>query len=79
MLDPVKQLMSDIFKIPAGEIPDDATVGRVEQWDSMHHLELMLALETAYSITISVDQMLELMSLESIMDFLQQQAAPRAD
>ena len=44
MRDPVKQLMAGIFKVPAGEIPDDATIGRVEQWDSMHHLELMLAL-----------------------------------
>ena len=73
MRDAVKQLMAGIFKVPVAEIPDDATIGVVEQWDSMCHLELMLALEIAYSITISTDQMSELMSLESIVAFVQRQ------
>ena len=79
MRDSVKQLMAGVFKIPAGEIPDDVIVSGIEQWDSMHHLELMMALEVEFSMTISVDQMLDLMSLESIVDFLEEQATPSQD
>ena len=79
MRDSVKQLMAGIFKIAADQIPDDAAAGRTEQWDSMHHLELMLALETEFYMTISTDQMLELMSLNAIVDFLQEQGTPSPD
>ena len=36
----------------------------------MHHVELMMGLEVELSMTISNNQMLEPMSLESIVDFV---------
>ncbi len=63
--------MADVFGIDQAELPDEATSEDVETWDSLHHLELMLALETEFGIEISSEVMPELLSLEAIESYLQ--------
>jgi acyl carrier protein len=67
----VKQVMSKTFRIPEGQIPDDATPERVAGWDSLGHIELMLALEMEFGVPLPAEAMVELVSLEAIEGFLQ--------
>ena len=43
--DRLKQVLSDVFKIEASSIDDDSSVDTVEKWDSLRHLNLVLAIE----------------------------------
>lgn len=70
MREHIKQVMASTFGVPVGVIPDDARINELPEWDSLRHLELMLALETAFAVRISTDRMLELLSLEAIEDYL---------
>ena len=69
----VKKVMGEIFGLAPGEIPDHATMEGLEGWDSLNHMELMLAIEIAFGVRISTARMLELVSLDAICDFLQGQ------
>lgn len=69
----IKKVMGEIFGLAPGEIPDHATMEELEGWDSLNHMELMLAIEIEYGVRISTTLMLELVSLDSIQDFLKSQ------
>lgn len=67
--------MASTFGVSVEQIPSDASINHFEEWDSLRHLELMLALEMEFGVRISIDAMVELLSLESIKDFLRKQEA----
>lgn len=66
----IKEVMADVFELSPDRIPDDADTDNLEQWDSLGHMQLMLALETEFGVQIPTETMLELLSLEEIEDFL---------
>jgi acyl carrier protein len=71
----VKSIMAGVFGIPAARIPDDATIETLPEWDSLGHLEVMLALEMEYGVALPTETMIELVSLQAIATFLSAQAA----
>jgi len=71
----VKQVLADVFGIPSSEIPDNASVGTLDGWDSLRHLELMLALESELGVPIPAEAMLELLSLDAIVEYAAAHAA----
>lgn len=66
----IKEVMADVFEVSPQDIPDDADTENVEQWDSLGHMQLMLALEAEFEVEIPTETMLELISLEEIEEFL---------
>jgi acyl carrier protein len=50
---------------PDAPIDDRLGPGQVEGWDSLGHVNLMLALQASYGITIELD---EVMNLETVAD-----------
>ena len=72
MRERIKQVMARTFQVPAAEIPDDASIDLFPKWDSLAHLELMLALEMEFSVSISTDAMLDLLQLEAVENYLRQ-------
>lgn len=71
MRERLKQVMGSVFELDPAEIPDDASGTNVPGWDSLRHLELLLALEAEFGIHIASQEMLELVSLPVIEDFLE--------
>ena len=71
--DPIKKVMGEIFGLASEKIPDGATMEELESWDSLNHMELMLAVEIEFGVRISTTMMLELVSLDAIQDFLKSQ------
>ena len=68
----VKGMMAATFHIPASRIPDDATLENVPEWDSLGHIELMLALEMEFGVQLATETIIELVSLEAIEGFLRE-------
>ena len=69
MPDRVRHVMANVFGVRAAEIDDGASVETLAGWDSLRHLELMLALEHEFAMQIPAETMLELTSLEAIVDY----------
>jgi acyl carrier protein len=44
--------MSLVFEIPDGEINENSSTDTIENWDSLRHLNLVLALEEEFGISL---------------------------
>jgi acyl carrier protein len=67
--------MAATFQVPVARIPDDASPQNVAGWDSLGHIELMLALEMQFGVPLPTEAMIDLVSLEAIERFLRDRAA----
>lgn len=68
--------MAEVFQLSADQIPAEATNEDLERWDSLSHLELMLAVEMEFGVQISSEAMPLLLSLEAIEEQLVEQGVP---
>lgn len=57
-----------VFRLDA--IPKDASPASIKEWDSLNHLNLMLELESALGIEISIQQYPEMTSYQAIVEIL---------
>jgi acyl carrier protein len=55
----LRQVMADVFHIAADTIGDDTSVDTVEKWDSLTHLNLILALEQEFDVALSEEEAVE--------------------
>ena len=51
----VREIMAGLFGIEESEINDSSAVDTVEKWDSLQHVNLLMALEQEFNITFEVD------------------------
>ena len=63
----IKDIMASLFKVPAVNITPETSVDNVEDWDSLNHMKLVMALEEAYSIEFTEQEVTELLSLELVL------------
>ena len=70
MLEQVRTIMADVFKTPLETIVPDSAPETVESWDSLNHLELVLALEQAFGTQFTPEEIETLLSPEIIANIL---------
>lgn len=62
----IKQVMSAVFEIPVESISDDASSDNIENWDSLRHLNLILALEEEFGVSIPDEEVGNLVNYKLI-------------
>lgn len=62
----IKQVMSAVFEIPLESIGDDASSDNIENWDSLRHLNLILALEEEFGVSIPDEEVGNLVNYKLI-------------
>jgi len=67
----IKQIMAIIFDTTKENIPDDAEPLKIDQWDSLNHMQLIVALEQEFDIKFSDDELTELLNLSLITAIIQ--------
>jgi acyl carrier protein len=70
--DQVPLILAEAFQIPPAEISPDLAFGDLPQWDSMGHMELMMLLEEQFGVEISTETIAELVSVPSIIQYLEE-------
>jgi citrate synthase len=75
----VEDVIADVLAIPADRVTDDLCFQSIRQWDSLGHVELMLALEEAWGIEIDSDLTLRLTTVQAIRDEARLRAAASAN
>jgi acyl carrier protein len=68
MLDELMALMAEIFEVEAQEVSQDTQFGDLPKWDSMGHMDLMVALESKFGIEINADSIRDLVSVKAILE-----------
>ena len=66
----LKQIMSNIFETEEDEITNDSSIDNIEKWDSLKHINLIIAIEEQFGISIDEDEMVEMTSFTKIKRIL---------
>ena len=70
MSDRLQDVVAGVLRLPPESITDDIGFGLTPEWDSLNHISLMLAIEEAYGITLSDDDVVELTTVGAIRSHL---------
>lgn len=68
----VRQIAADTFELPVEQITLESSPETLEGWDSLRHVNLMLALEQTFNMEILPEEMEEILSIEAIVTLLQE-------
>ena len=68
MQDRIKAVMAQIFNIEAVMIAEDSSPESIERWDSLRHMQLILAIEDEFDVRFDDEDIPELLSLQAIKD-----------
>ena len=64
--DRIKNIMSAVFEIPEEQIKDNSSPDTIESWDSLRHMNLIVALEEEFKVELTDDEILDMMNYRSI-------------
>ncbi|MGK2940028.1 MAG: acyl carrier protein [Solirubrobacteraceae bacterium] len=59
----LRETLASVLELDVAEITDDTSPDTVEAWDSLAHLNLILAIEQEFDVTIPDEEAAELSSL----------------
>lgn len=59
-----------VLGMPAEELPDEASPDTIATWDSLNHLNLVLALEAEFGVSLSAQDVLDLRTVGLIRTVL---------
>ncbi len=77
--DAIRQIMAEVLEIPVDSIGSDASMQTLGAWDSIHHLQLILALENGLDVSFTPDETVEITSLPAICNALRSHNVEVAD
>jgi len=65
-------VIAGILKVPVSSISDDSSPETLRRWDSLRHLDLMTAVEDAYSVRFSTGEILRAKSVGDVRRLLRE-------
>jgi acyl carrier protein len=66
----VCRVVADVFGLPAEQVTLATSQQQVEAWDSLNVLNIMMAVEGEFGVSISPEEVAEFMSVEQILAVL---------
>jgi len=68
----VYKVVSQILNVPFNEINDEFSTDHCKEWDSLKHINLVLALEEEFQIQFREGQIVEMLSVELIIESIKE-------
>lgn len=66
----LRTIFANVLQQPIHAISDETSPRNTESWDSLRHIELVLAVESAFDIRFSTSEMTSLYSLADVRQIL---------
>jgi acyl carrier protein len=70
MLERVRRMVADVFDVPLETVLPESSPDTIEAWDSLHHLDLVLALEQEFGAQFTPEEIEQLLSVELIANLV---------
>ena len=67
LFDQIRQVASDVFAVPVDSIEANSSPDTIEAWDSMTHLNLVLALEERFNLHLFPEEIESMRNVGQIM------------
>lgn len=72
MLNRILKIVSQVMAVPLEQLNEESSPDTVKNWDSLKHMNLILALEEEFNITFSDEEIVEMLSVEIIVEVLKE-------
>jgi len=63
----IKEVIASVLNVDAGEIGDDASPDNLGNWDSLAHMNIIVALEERFKIRFSDEQIVRMLNYKLIV------------
>lgn len=70
--DKVRSTMSKVFGLDEASISDSSSQDSIEKWDSLGHMNLVVALEEEFGVQLTDDQVIELLNFKLIVQTIKE-------
>ena len=66
MAERLEEVIGSVLNVPVEALSDDSSTENTQNWDSLRQLSILLALESAYGISITTDEAVDMNSISAI-------------
>jgi len=70
LLDRVRRVAADVLETSADKITLDSSPETIETWDSVHHLNLVLALEQEFDLQFEPEEIDQMKDVRHVLEIL---------
>jgi acyl carrier protein len=71
----LQDIMATVLELPTEAIAENSSMDDIEEWDSLGHVHIMVALEQTFDLYMDVDDFAKLDSVPKILQYLASQNA----
>lgn len=69
------EIVASVLSVDANTLSDESNALNTPNWDSMRHIELMLAVEIAFGVSFDMSEMVSMQNLGDMRQLLVQKGA----
>ena len=66
----IKKVMSAVFEIPVEQVEDDSSPDTIDSWDSLKHMNMVVALEEEFEVEFTEDEILEMLNFMLVKEII---------
>ena len=70
----VKEIIASILKVPAEKITNDTAIGDIPEWDSLHHIQIISAVEREFGFRFTPDVIMDIEDVSDIINAVEVRA-----
>jgi acyl carrier protein len=70
MQNEILEIVSQVMNVPKEQLNDESSPNTIKNWDSLKHMNLILALEEKYAVSFSDDEIVSMLSVKGILELL---------
>jgi acyl carrier protein len=78
LFDKVRSITADVLHVPANQLMPQSSPESIEAWDSIHHLNLILAFEQEFGVQFNPEEVDQMNSVGRILHVLENKLGPMA-
>lgn len=75
LFEAVKSIAADLFMVSSRDLTAGSSADNLERWDSIQHLNLLLALEQKFGVHFDVDELQQMRTIGDIVLVLENKQA----
>ncbi len=63
----VKEIIAKVLNVPAGTLSEETAIGDIPAWDSLRHIQIIVAIEKEFGFKFTTDAMTD---IEDVSDLV---------
>ena len=72
MEEKLKKIFTEVFQIDSVEVNFKSSAETIQKWDSLGHLRLVNAIEQAFKIQLTTQEIMEMCNFQKVIEILEQ-------